>query len=80
MSRPSPSRLSAEHAAREDALGATGEELRRRHAEVTAALQATRATRREAGDAAQEAQIAVAGLQRDADITRPRTRGYARAA
>ena len=71
-------RLSAEHAAREDALGATGEELRRRHAEVTAALQATRATRREAGDAAQEAQIAVAGLQRDAD-TRAREHEATRA-
>ena len=71
-------RLSAEHAAREDALGATGEELRKRHAEVTAALQATRATRREAGDAAQEAQIAVAGLQRDAD-TRAREHEATRA-
>ena len=39
MSRPSPIVCSAEHAAREEALGATGEELRRRHAEVVSALQ-----------------------------------------
>ena len=61
-------RLSAEHAAREEALGATGEELRHRHAEVVSALRAIRATHRHASDAAQQAQIAVAGLERDADI------------
>ncbi len=60
-------RLAAEHAAREEALGATGEELRRRHAEVVSALQTTRATHRHASEAAQRAQIAVAGLERDAD-------------
>ena len=61
-------RLSAEHAAREEAIGATGEELRRRHAEVVSALGAIRATHRHAGDAAQQAQIKVAGLERDADL------------
>ena len=40
MSRPSPIVSSAEHAAREEALGATGDELRRRHAEVVSALRA----------------------------------------
>ena len=41
-------RLSTEHAAREEALGATGEELRHRHAEVVSALRAIKATHRHA--------------------------------
>jgi len=60
-------RLTAEHAAREEALGATGEELRQRHAHVVSALHTTRATHRHATQAAQRAEIALAGLKRDAD-------------
>ena len=65
--RAESDRLAAEYAAREEALGATGDELRRRHAEVVSALQATRARYRHAGESAQDAQIVLAGLQRDAD-------------
>jgi uncharacterized protein (TIGR02680 family) len=59
------SRLAAEHNAREQALGATGAELRRRHEEVVTALKATREAHRHAGEAAHAALVAVAGLERD---------------
>jgi uncharacterized protein (TIGR02680 family) len=59
-------RLAAEHLAREQALGATGEELRRRHAKVVSALKSARDTHRHAGEAAQQALIALATLERDA--------------
>jgi hypothetical protein len=58
-------RLVTEHAAREAALGSTGEEVRRRHAEVVDALARSRRTARGAGAAAQSALVAVAGLERD---------------
>ena len=61
-------RLTAEHAAREAALGTTGEEVRQRHAEVRAALTVARETARHASDEAQQAQIAAAGLQRDVAV------------
>ena len=64
--RAEATRLSAEHAERERSLGATGEELRRRHADVLAALKSTRDIHRSAADAAQQALIGVAGLERDA--------------
>ena len=59
------SRLAAEHAARERALGATGLEIRRRHQEVVTALKATRDALRHAGEAAQSSAVAVVGLERD---------------
>jgi uncharacterized protein (TIGR02680 family) len=59
-------RLTAEHAAREAALGATGEEVRRRHAEVVGKLRRSRESERRSGETAQQALIAVAGLERDA--------------
>ncbi|MGA2009795.1 MAG: TIGR02680 family protein [Solirubrobacteraceae bacterium] len=71
-------RLSAEHTARERALGETGEQVRIRHAEVVSALKVTRDAHRHAAGAAQEALIAVAGLERDqsAAVTEhERTRG-----
>jgi hypothetical protein len=58
-------RLTAEHAAREAALGATGEELRGRRAEVVSALRIAKETHRHAGETAQAALIAAAGLERD---------------
>ncbi len=58
-------RLAAEHAAREEALGATGIELRRRHEQVVTALKPTREELRHASEAAQSAAIAVVGLERD---------------
>ncbi len=58
-------RLAAEHAARKAALGATGEELRSRHAEVVDALRIAREAHRREGQAAQAAVIAVVGLERD---------------
>ncbi len=58
-------RLDAEHAAREAALGTTGERLRTRHAEVQSELRAGREAARRAGAAAQTAALAVAGLERD---------------
>ena len=58
-------RLTAEHAAREESLGATGEELRRRHAEVVTALRTTNEAHRHAGEAAQAALIAAARLEGD---------------
>ena len=58
-------RLAAEHAAREEALGATGIELRRRHEQVVTALKITREEFRHTSDAAQGAAIAVVGLERD---------------
>ncbi len=59
------SRLAAEHAAREQALGTTGAELRRRHEQVVTELKATRESHRGAGEAARDALVAVAGLERD---------------
>ena len=59
-------RLAAEHAARERALGATGEELRRRHAAVASELKTARETQRHASDTERQALIARAGLERDA--------------
>ena len=59
------SRLTAEHAAREEALGATGLELRRRHEQVVTELKATRDELRHSGEAAQVAAVAVVGLERD---------------
>ncbi|MGI8414513.1 MAG: TIGR02680 family protein [Solirubrobacteraceae bacterium] len=59
--------LAAGHAAREQALGATGEEVRRRHEDVLAAQRRAKETHRHARDAAEKARIAVAGLDRDAD-------------
>jgi hypothetical protein len=58
-------RLAAEHAAREAALGSTGEEVRRRHAEVVDELRRSRESERTGGETAQRALIAVAGLERD---------------
>jgi uncharacterized protein (TIGR02680 family) len=58
-------RLAAEHAAREEALGATGIELRRRHEQVVTALKAAREEFRHTSEAAQSAAIAVVGLERD---------------
>lgn len=59
------SRLAAEHAAREEALGVSGIELRRRHEHVVTALKATRGELRHAAEAAQNAAVAVVGLERD---------------
>lgn len=58
-------RLAAEHAAREQTLGATGLELRRRREEVGDALRAARMAYRRASDAAQESAVVVAGLEHD---------------
>ncbi len=58
-------RLAAEHAAREKALGATGMELRRRHEQVVTELKATRDELRHSSQAAQDAAVAVVGLERD---------------
>ncbi|MDQ2761909.1 MAG: TIGR02680 family protein [Actinomycetota bacterium] len=59
-------RLVAAHSAREQALGATGEEVRRRHEQVVTAQRQSKDAHRHARDAAERARIAVAGLQRDA--------------
>jgi uncharacterized protein (TIGR02680 family) len=60
-------RLAAEHATREQALGSTGKDLRQRHAEVVSALRSAREAQRRAGGVAQQALIALATLERDAD-------------
>ncbi len=67
-------RLTAEHATREAALGATGEELRRRHETVTTELRSARDTLRRAGEQAQKASIAAAKLESDVDVARPAMR------
>jgi len=59
-------RLTAEHAARERALGTSGEELRLRHAEVQTELRSRRETHRRAGELAHAAAIRAAGLEHDA--------------
>ena len=59
-------RLGAEHAAREAALGSTGEALRRRHAEIGAELRDGRDAVRQAATVAQDQLVAAAGLERDA--------------
>jgi uncharacterized protein (TIGR02680 family) len=59
------SRVAAEHAAREQALGATGEELRRHHEHVVIALKTTREGLRHASQAAQSSAVTVVGLERD---------------
>lgn len=58
-------RLAAEHAAREEALGATGAEIRRRHEQVVNQLKATRDDLRHTTDAAQAAAVAVVGLEHE---------------
>ena len=58
-------RLRAEHEAREQALGATGEEVRRRHSEVQVELKAARTAERRAADAETEARVAAARLEGD---------------
>jgi uncharacterized protein (TIGR02680 family) len=58
-------RLAAEHAAREEALGVTGIDLRRRYEQVVTALKATRDELRHASEAAQNGAVAVVGLERD---------------
>jgi len=58
-------RLVAEHAAREQALGATGLELRRRHERVVTGLKITRDELRHASETAQDAAVAVVGLEHD---------------
>ncbi len=60
-------RRTVEHAAREAALGATGDELRRRYAEVETALRTARDHSREVGEEAQDARVAVAKLESDLD-------------
>jgi uncharacterized protein (TIGR02680 family) len=59
-------RLTAEHAAREQALGTTGEDLRRRYAVVVSELKSARETQRHAGTEHQAALVAGAALERDA--------------
>jgi uncharacterized protein (TIGR02680 family) len=61
-------RLLAEHVAREQALGSSGEELRRRHAALASSIKETREKLRHAREDAQQALIAVARLERDADV------------
>jgi uncharacterized protein (TIGR02680 family) len=61
--RAESERLSAEHAAREAALGATGEQLRHRYEEVTNEVRVARETWRRAGEELQEARIAAAKLE-----------------
>ena len=56
-------RLAAEHAAREAALGASGAELRARHARVTAELQAARESRVGLSDAERSADRRAEGLR-----------------
>ncbi|MCL2418409.1 MAG: TIGR02680 family protein, partial [Conexibacteraceae bacterium] len=58
-------RLAAEHATREEALGETGVELRRRHEGVVAALRDTREELRHVSEAAQDAAVAVARLEHE---------------
>ena len=59
-------RLTAEHTAREQALGTTGEELRRRYAVVVSELKSARETHRHANTESQDALVAAAALERDA--------------
>jgi uncharacterized protein (TIGR02680 family) len=59
-------RLTAEHATRAQALGTTGEELRRRHTIVVSELKEARETQRHCGAEHQAALIAAAALERDA--------------
>ena len=59
-------RLTAEHTAREQALGTTGEELRRRYAVVVSELKSARETHRHATTESQAALVAAAALERDA--------------
>ena len=58
-------RLAAEHAAREAALGASGAELRARHARVTGALHEAREDRVGLSDAERAADRQAEGLRRD---------------
>ncbi|HEY5195755.1 MAG TPA: TIGR02680 family protein [Solirubrobacteraceae bacterium] len=58
-------RLAAEHAARENALGEEGAALRRRHAEVTAALEALRSVQRADADALARVHDAARDAARD---------------
>ena len=59
-------RLTTEHAAREQALGTTGEDLRRRYAVVVSELKSARETHRHASAEHQAALVAAAALERDA--------------
>lgn len=59
-------RLAAEYAARERALGTTGEELRRRRAAVASELKVARDTQRHASETERQALIARARLEADA--------------
>lgn len=61
-------RLTAEHAAREQTLGSSGEDLRHRHAELAAAIKETREKLQHVGEDSQQALIAAARLERDADV------------
>lgn len=63
-------RLGAEHAAREEALGSTGEALRQRRAELGPQLRDGRDAIRQAATVAQEQLVAGAGLERDATTAR----------
>lgn len=58
-------RVAAEHETREQALGATGADLRRRHEEVGTELKTTREAHRRSSQAAQSALIAEARLEND---------------
>jgi uncharacterized protein (TIGR02680 family) len=60
-------RLTAEHSAREAGLGTTGDELRRRHAEVTTQLRASRDLSRQLVEEEQAARVAAAKLESDLD-------------
>jgi uncharacterized protein (TIGR02680 family) len=60
-------RLTAEHAARDATLGATGEQLRLRHAAVTEELRVARELMRHVGEEAQQAEIAAARLGSDVE-------------
>jgi uncharacterized protein (TIGR02680 family) len=64
--RTEAERLTAEHAVREQALGTTGEELRRRYAVVVSELKSARETHRHAGAEAQAGLVAAGALERDA--------------
>ena len=59
-------RLTTEYAAREQALGSTGEALRRRHGEIGGELRDRRGAARQAAAVAQDQLVAAAGLERDA--------------
>jgi uncharacterized protein (TIGR02680 family) len=64
--RAEADRLTAEHRAREAVLGHAGQELRTRHAAVTAGLRAARKSARDEGSRAQSAAIEAARLEHDA--------------